>query len=428
MINKLKANLRRLERYSFYRKSQYWSREQIEQYQDKKLIEIIRHAGIHIPYYRNLFQEIGLDINSFRGRQDMDKIPLLDKEMVRKNYSAFIADYIDQNNTKWWRKTSGSTGTPLKFMLDEQSSINKSSVVFRAYQWAGYRIGMKIFLLKGLSESKPKDYDFELSKNMYYLNSSRLTKENCIAVGEKLIKFRPKFFAGYVRSFIDFYKYINEAGIPAPKPKGIFCYGETVTPDIRAYIEKAYSSKLYDFYSLVENVAAISQMPDNQMYMTEDFFFPELVDHEGNKTASDYGELIATSFYNYSMPFIRYKTRDMIKLADPTREYRYALKPVEFIEGRVDDYILLPDGRKIYYAEGALGYAKGIVAAQYIQDRIDHLKINLIIDDDFMGEYYHEIEKGLQKRIGQSIKVDFAIVDELEKKGSGKTPFIIRRI
>ena len=100
------------------------------------------------------------------------------------------------------------------------------------------------------------------------------------------------------------------------------------------------------------------------------------------------------------------------------------------IEGRMDDYLLLPNGRKIYFADGALGYAKGIIAAQYIQHDIDEITINLVVDSHFLPEYYNDIESNLRriKNISEDVDIKFAIVDKLEKSKSGKAPLIISKL
>jgi phenylacetate-CoA ligase len=425
MLDQIRLISRTVSRYFFFRNSQQWTREQIDAYHDAKLREVIRHAGKYVPYYRNLFREIGVDPNTFRGREDIHRIPLLDKDIVRSQPEAFVADVSHHYHTMW-EKTSGSTGTPLRILLDMGSRANKFATVYRAYEWAGYRPGRRVFMIKGLSESKPHDYGFTRQQNQLYFNSSRLTEENCLAVGKLLNQFRPSFYVGYTRSFIDFHKVLKVHNIPIPKPVGMFCYGETTTPEMREYVENAYNTHLFDFYSHAENTVMICELPNHKRHICEDYFYPEVLDDQGNPASDGYGELIGTSFYNLAMPFIRYKTRDRVQIGKdvPGTAFRQVTK----VEGRMDDHLLLPDGRKIYFAEGALGYAKGVVVAQYIQDAIDHVIVNLIVDDSFSTEYYPEIEKGLKKRLGDVMKYEFRVVDELEKKSSGKAPFIINKI
>ena len=412
-------------RYLFYQKSQHWNRQQVLDYQNAKLKEIVVYAGKYVPYYRELFREIGLDTSTFRGIEDLQKIPLLDKETLRTRQKEFIADTVHELDAQV-EKTSGSTGTPLTLMIDKHCRANKYAAYARAYRWSGYRPGALRFIVKGLSESKPKPYGYDPLRNMIYLNSSKMTRENCLAAAKLAAKYKPSIFEGYARSFIDFYNNIcNDYKIASPR--GIFVYGETVTQPIREFVQSAYGAHLYDFYSHAENAVMICEKPDQKKYLMEDYFYPEIVDTQGHTAVDGYGELVGTSFYNYAMPFIRYKTRDMVRLSDDKRNTN-AFRQVETIEGRMDDYILLPDGRKIYFAEGAVGYAKGVIAAQYIQDQPGHLTINLIVDDTFSEDQYPMIEQGLVKRIGDSLKVHFKIVNELEKKPSGKVPFIINRI
>lgn len=392
-------------------------------YQNDKVKEIVVYAGKYVPYYRTLFREIGLDTASFRGIEDLQKIPLLDKETLRTRQNEFIADAVHELDAQI-EKTSGSTGTPLTLMIDRHSRANKYAAYARAFRWAGYRPGALRFVIKGLSESKSKPYGYDPLRNMIYLNSSKLTGENCLAAAKLVVKHKPKVFEGYARSFIDFYNNIC-TDYKIASPRGIFVYGEYVSQPIREFAQSAYGAHLYDFYSHAENAVMVCEKPDQKKYLMEDYFYPEIVDANGHTVVDGYGELVGTGFYNYAMPFIRYQTRDYVRLAESQETSN---REVMDIEGRMDDYIVMPDGRKIYFAEGAVGYAKGIIAAQYIQDQPGRLNIHLIVDDTFNEDQYPMIEKGLVKRIGDSLQIKFKIVKELEKKGSGKTPFIINRI
>jgi len=412
-----------LRQFMFYQKSQHWSRQQILDYQNSKLKEIVAYAGKYVPYYRKLFQDIELDTSSFRGIEDLDNIPFLDKETLRSRQEEFIADTVHDLDARV-EKTSGSRGTPLRLMIDKHSRANKYAAYARAYRWAGYSPGALRFVVKGFSESKSKDWGYDVLRNMIYLNSSRMNKENCLEVAKLVSKLKPSIYEGYARSFIDLHNQIKDE-CKLSSPRGIFVYGETVTPGIRDHVQKVFGSHLFDFYSHAENSVMICEKPDGRRYLMEDFFYPELICAEAKPAEEGYGELVGTSFYNYAMPFIRYKTRDYVRLApDQSKNFREVLS----IEGRMDDYILMPDGRKIYFAEGALGYAEGIVAAQYIQDETDHLTVNLIVEEGFSANSYPLITQGLVKRLGPSLRFSFKIVSELERKDSGKTPFIIRKI
>lgn len=407
----------------FYQKSWHWNKQQVLDYQNKKLREIVSYAGKYVPYYITLFKEIGLDTSTFRGIEDIEKIPLLDKEIIRTNPQDFVS-YASKELGTQIIKTSGSTGTPLTLHIDRISRANKYACFARAYFWAGYRPGALRFVLKGFSESKKEPYGYDLVRNMIYLNSSKMDKDNCMAAAKLVAKYKPIIFEGYARSFVDFYNHIGNSFEIKP-PKGIFVYGETVPEQIREFLQTNFQAHLYDYYAHEENAVLICETPDYHKRLMDDYFYSEIINENGETIDTDYGELVGTSFYNYAMPLIRYKTRDYIKLGEDTG---LPFRKVSAIEGRMDDYLLLPDGRKIYFAEGAISYAKGIIVAQYVQRANDKITINLVIDDSFKKESFGEIKQGLIKRIGDSVKFEFKVVKELEKKESGKTPFIINRI
>ncbi len=414
-----------IKNFIFYTRSINWSKERLNEYQNKKLVEIVQYAGKHVPYYRNLFKEIGLDTKNFKGIEDIELIPLLDKDTLRTRSKEFISD-VSSHYKVSINTTSGSTGTPLNLHIDNVSSSHKYGAFATAYIWSGYKIGGLRFVIKGFSESKSEPYGYDLLRNMIFLNSSKMTRENCLGVLKLLNKKKINIYEGYARSFIDFYQYIEESGVKIIPPKGLICYGETVTSTMREFIEKSYKTNLYDFYSHAENSVMICQASDCNLYFMESYFYPELINSDGSQSESGFGELVGTSFNNYAMPLIRYKTRDYIKMCPNQSDSTF--RRVESIEGRMDDHILLPDGRKIYFAEGAINYATGVIAAQYIQEDRESLIVNLITDSSFDERSYTGIQAGLEKRIGDSLKLVFRRVNELEKKKSGKAPFIINRI
>ena len=121
--------------------------ERLAQFQDERLRRLVRHAAAHVPYYRELFRRIGLNLQDFCGRADLARLPLLDKETVRARADEFVADNAARFHPEL-KQTSGSTGTPLRFMVSAESKIASAAAALRAYAWAGYVPGMKVFTMK----------------------------------------------------------------------------------------------------------------------------------------------------------------------------------------------------------------------------------------------------------------------------------------
>ncbi len=412
-----------LKRYRFYRRSQFWTKTQIEQYQDKQLIKLVQHAGQHVPYYRNLFENIGFDTSAFRGRIDMHKIPTLGKEIVRTRQKELIADNARKFGITW-DSTSGSTGTPLHFVLDNAVQANKIAALLRSYRWTGYKLGEKTFSLQSYYF---KDHNFKFNRfyNILRFDSNKLKKDSALKVIKEINRIKPKFFMGFPFDILILSRFAEEEGISINSPQSIVTYGETLSEKKREFLEKAYRCKVFDFFSLHECAAMISECEHGNLHLIEDFAYHEILEEDGIR------RLVGTSFYNFAMPLIRYETKDNILLPEKQRTCSCGrhFQIVKEIIGKQCDYIEIPDGRFLgSVMSHSIDNARGVVCSQCIQNTVDQIDINIVVDETYNEDSQIVLVKGLRKRLGNEIKLNFKIVPQLEKSKSGKTPFIISKI
>jgi len=59
---------------SLLKKSQWWTSEQLIEYQNERLRKLITHAYENVPYYRHSFDEIGLQPSDIRSVGDLYKL------------------------------------------------------------------------------------------------------------------------------------------------------------------------------------------------------------------------------------------------------------------------------------------------------------------------------------------------------------------
>ena len=99
MNNQIKYYLKRLIRHGFtfnkilndLKKSQYLSKEDLEKLQNQKLRKLIHHCYKNVPYYKDLFNELKLKPQDINTKEDLEKLPFLDKYIVRDNFDKLIA-------------------------------------------------------------------------------------------------------------------------------------------------------------------------------------------------------------------------------------------------------------------------------------------------------------------------------------------------
>ncbi len=319
--------LRIYSRLRFYLKSQYWDRETIERYQFQKVRDILIHAGDNVPYYRELFRSVRFDPQKFKSLKDIEQIPLLDKENIRKNPEKFIADH-QHTIHGYWKYTTGSTGTPLKLFLDKGCHINKYAATLRAYHWAGYTPGKRAFLLVE-TEGPGKVSGYRLFSNSLYFDASSVTRDNVLKFYPLLNRFKPDYYIGYGRAFLNFYKHLVDLKLSIPGPKSMVHYGENLQENDRIKLEEVYRTKVYNFYSHREDTVIAAEPEPGKKYLMEDFFYPEIVNDSDLIIDEGTGELVGTGFYNYTMPLIRYKTTDILTVKKFSEENDHKFTRVE---------------------------------------------------------------------------------------------------
>jgi len=412
-----------INRMKFYKKSQYWSAGKLSSYQDEQLNKLIIHAGKNVPYYRNLFKEIGFNPESFKSREDLQKIPTLEKETVRTRKDEFIAD----NAAKFGMtndSTSGSTGTPLHFILSDGVQANKIAALLRSYNWAGYRIGQKTFSLQSYYFPE-SEFKYNRFYNILRFDSNKLQKRSALKVISEINRFKPKFFMGFPFDILMLARFAREEGIEINSPQSIVTYGETLSDVKRKQLEFEFNCRVFNFYSLHECSAMIAECEAGNLHLIDDFAYHEIIEEDG------INRLVGTSYYNYSMPLIRYEIRDNVELCDTSElcECGRHFRRIKEIIGKECDYIQTLDGRFLgAVMSHSIDNADGVICSQCVQHSLDEVDINLITDSRFTSNSQQKLEKDLRKRLGTRMKLKFNIVNELEKRPGGKTPFILSRI
>lgn len=83
--------------------------------------------------------------------------------------------------------------------------------------------------------------------------------------------------------------------------------------------------------------------------MFTEYSYVELINQQGDRvtSASTAGEIIGTCFKNYATPFIRYATGDLASYASEECSCGRKYPLVEKIEGRVQEMIVLNNGKVV---------------------------------------------------------------------------------
>lgn len=301
---------------------EWLSKEELYQYQCKKLQRLIQHCYQNVPYYTQLFDAIGIKPENIRCREDLTCLPVLTKDLIRDNYDDLISK--DLHKRKYLQaSTGGSTGVPMKFLEDINTWNRSRAASFTMWHNAGYEIGEKMFTLAGNSlVNKTSTASRGItSKSIYDIVIMRNNKQFCTNPAidplefhyKSMIKYKPKAIRGYASSLYFFARYIEKNHLPICPIKAIFTTGDMLYPKYRHKIQQVFKVPVFDAYGASDGGVLAFECPLHEgLHLSEENCVVEITDNSGNVLPDgEVGHIITTDLNNYVFPFLRYKVGDM---------------------------------------------------------------------------------------------------------------------
>ena len=122
--------------------SQWFSRDRLEELQLKKLKDLLAFASDRVPFYRKLLQDKGLGPDALNHRADLAAWPVVAKPLMRSNPEDFRPTGASLEGS-FKRRTGGSTGDPFEYRVGMTAFSMQWAALFRAWEWSGYRLGIR---------------------------------------------------------------------------------------------------------------------------------------------------------------------------------------------------------------------------------------------------------------------------------------------
>ena len=321
------------------------SREQIQAWQDERLVKQVKHVYEHVPYYRKKMEEKGVVPEDIRSTADLHNLPFLTKDDLRQAYPyGLLATPLE--DVVRIQSTSGTTGRRVVAFYTQHdidlwdeccaraimaAGGTKKDVVHVCYGYGLFTGG------PGLNGGSHKVGSMTLP--MSSGNTERQIQFMC-DLGSTILCCTPSYAAYLAES-------IHERGLQDKiKLKAGIFGAEAWTEEMRHDIEKSLGIKAYDIYGLTEiSGPGVSFECSEQrgMHINEDHFIAEIIDPVTGEVLPDgeKGELVFTSITKEAFPLLRYRTRDICVLSREKcscgRTHVRMSKPM----GRSDDMMII---------------------------------------------------------------------------------------
>ena len=321
------------------------SRDEMHALQSARLVKQVKHVYDHVPYYRALMEEKGVEPGDIRGVEDISKLPFLTKNDLREAYPYGMLA-VPLEDCVRIQSTSGTTGrrvvafyTQADVDLWEECCARaivaaggtKSDVCHVCYGYGLFTGG------PGLNGGSHKVGCLTLPMSS---GNTERQLQFMVDLGSTILCCTPSY-AAYLAEAVHEHGIRDKIKLKA----GIFG-AEAWSEEMRRDIERSLGIKAYDIYGLTETSGpgvAFECSEQTGMHICEDHFYPEIVDPETLEPLPEgsKGELVFTSLTKAAFPLLRYRTRDIATLTRKQCSCGRTLVKMSKPMGRSDDMLII---------------------------------------------------------------------------------------
>ncbi len=295
---------------------------EIQLLQEQKLQELLVFLSENSPYYKKLFQEKSIAIESIKKVSDLQKIPVTTKTQLQENNDHFFC--VPQHKIVDFSSTSGTLGNPVTFGLTENDLERLAYNEAISFACAGIKEGDIVQLMTTM--------DRRFMAGLAYFLGLRKLKTGIIRVGagipelqwDSILKYHPKYLIAVPSFLLKMIEYAEHHGIDynASSIKGVICIGESLrnqdfTPSVLAKkITDKWNIQLFSTYASTEMSTAFTECEFLQGgHHHPELIITEVLDENDLPVApGESGELTITTLGVEAMPLLRFKTGDIVRL------------------------------------------------------------------------------------------------------------------
>jgi phenylacetate-CoA ligase len=407
--------------------SEKWAVGEIEAYQNEMLCALVRHAYANVPYYHELLDRLHLHPSDIRTVDDLVKLPVLTKEDLRSKPDAFISRKTSTKSLVR-RKTSGTSGKSLEF-YHSRSAIQ--------FQWAVWwrhrrRFGLELEdwhanftgkLVVPPRQQRPPYWRWSSPLKQAILNMQHLVPEKVESITDFLNQHPFAFYSGYpsvIHAFV-LSAMERETKLTSP-PRVVVTGAENLLDFQRRDIQSFTGAIMTDQYGFTEGCGNASQCSEFVYHEDFEFGIMECHDPVSIEDGKVKGKILCTGFACPEFPFIRYEVGDIGVWADRAHQCACGRqsKVLKSIDGRIDDYVLTPEGLRVMRFDYIFKDTKNVKECQVVQERPGEINVLIVRRPEYSLTDERFITDEIHRWISVGLKVSYVYVNEIEREGNGK--------
>ncbi|MFP6640361.1 MAG: hypothetical protein VCC04_08970 [Myxococcota bacterium] len=393
--------------------------------QRSRLNRIVEQARSNAAYYKNLPPPSQARDARRAVEETLSAIPQLEKGTYRERAEEFTVNNIPRSRL-YLGITSGTTGTALATYYTPEALAEEYATVWRLRMAKGARLLDSNLTFNGqsivpFSQAEPPFWRQNAYGRQTLFSVYHMTPRNLEMYIDAIHRSRAKYVQGYPSALHLVGRAMIAAGrtLPENSLKAIFTSSESLLTFQRETIEEAFGTRVWDRYGTGEFTVSMTECPERNLHVDMEFCIVE-VEPEEETDEFVRGSLIVTGLSNDATPLLRYRIGDSgTRLKKPCACGR-AGDVFRDVDGRIEDFVMTPDGRLIGRLDHIFKNQPDILEAQIRQDSKEALDVFLVRAPSFGRHSEESLIGEMRRRLGDEIHIDLHTVDAIPRERNGK--------
>lgn len=409
-----------------------WTPHQWKSWREERLARVLHRAATQVPYYREQWA-VRRRAGDKASPEYLENWPILEKESVRGNPEAFVADDCDIRRM-FREQTSGTTGKPM-ILWWSRKTVREWYALFEARwrKWNGVSRHDRWLMLGGqliipVSQSKPPFWVSNRGLNQVYMSTYHLSPRFSKYYLDAIDRYRPAYMLGYSSAMTTLAQMVLESGRQDFRLAVAIASAEPLYDYQRKVIAEAFKCPVRETYGMGEIVVGASECKAERLHLWPEVGWVEVMDDGRVVEDGISGELVCTGLFNGDMPLIRYQVGDRAKLLGESSNCSCGklLPEISRIEGRNNDVLIAPDGRRVYWVNPVF-YGLPVREAQVIQEELDRLRVRYVPVASWTDEAKRLVIDRIRARMG-AVDVIMEQVDAIPRGPNGKFRAVVSKV
>lgn len=342
------------------------NRRVVREIQLRRLRRTMQYITVHSPFYRNMFNRLGMQPEDIRTVEDLQKLPFTTDDDIR-NWRQFLC--VPQEQLSAVFATSGTTGEPKRvyFTYREMQMLTNLYALTLHMMHTGRLVGLIALPNRhGLwIGSAIAQRAVERAGGLPIPSGAEDTWETI----QWMKRFEPNMIFSSPSYMAALTREAEQEGY-RPGIDKVFTGGELLTGEHKKYLNEYWGAEVYDSYGSTEiGGAQTLVLPNCSAFHFNDLHLvTEIIDPVTSKTAEE-GELVFTTLRREAMPLLRYRSGDRARWAECSCELPLVAAK---ILGRTDKMMVVGDmnlyGRVILEAISKIPGATGRIAIRLLKN------------------------------------------------------------